>query len=461
MYKQVVRLGVASVKRSFLSMEEAVRQKNRFMAVIRAIVPQVVELVDADDIAPNGILFDTVHIEPAVRKFRGNEVDALFLAFCDFGEEEVAAGVASALGVPTLVWGARDERPNTDSARGRDTQCGMFAATKVLRRCGVQYSYLWNVPPESGEFHTGFDRFIRVAAILKAVKGLHIAKIGARPGPFMSVMADEADLLTRFGITTVPISPSETAGLAKKLIETRDSAFEDYFAGLAARFDCGSDFMRAQNAAALKMAIETLMQKAGCSVAASECWSVFPDLIGVSPCLAMGELACAGLPVACEADVHGAVTLAILRACLLYQEPEFLADLTIRHPENDNAELLWHCGPFPYNLKAANSIARIVDGMQRFELRQGELTLCRFDGINGTYHLFAGEGCTTTGPETTGTYVWLEVDNWKRWEEHLMFGPYIHHIGGAYGHYLPVLREAARLLGLQFDCAHEQGIYSL
>ena len=45
MYKQVVRLGVASVKRSFLSMEEAVRQKNRFMAVIRAIVPQVVELV--------------------------------------------------------------------------------------------------------------------------------------------------------------------------------------------------------------------------------------------------------------------------------------------------------------------------------------------------------------------------------------------------------------------------------
>ena len=35
MYKQKVILGVAPVKRSFLSMEEAVRQKNRFMAVIR------------------------------------------------------------------------------------------------------------------------------------------------------------------------------------------------------------------------------------------------------------------------------------------------------------------------------------------------------------------------------------------------------------------------------------------
>ena len=54
-----------------------------------------------------------------------------------------------------------------------------------------------------------------------------------------------------------------------------------------------------------------------------------------------------GLPLACETDVNGAVTMAILRACSLYEDVEFLADLTIRHPENDNAELLWHCGPFP------------------------------------------------------------------------------------------------------------------
>ena len=51
--------------------------------------------------------------------------------------------------------------------------------------------------------------------------------------------------------------------------------------------------------------------------------------------------------------------------------------------------------------------------------------------------------------------------NWKRWEEKLMFGPYIHHLGCVYGHYLPVLREVSRYLGIHFDNAHEQGIYSL
>ena len=135
--------------------------------------------------------------------------------------------------------------------------------------------------------------------------------------------------------------------------------------------------------------------------------------------------------------------------------------MTIRHPQNDNAELLWHCGPFPYSLKKDGVEAKLVDGQERFELKQGDLTVCRFDDIDGEYYLFAGEAKTTTGPKTNGTYVWMETDNWKRWEEKLMFGPYIHHLGCVYGHYLPVLREVSRYLGIHFDNAHEQGIYSL
>jgi hypothetical protein len=37
----------------------------------------------------------------------------------------------------------------------------------------------------------------------------------------------------------------------------------------------------------------------------------------------------------------------------------------------------------------------------------------------------------------------MQKDDWKRWEEKLMFGPYIHHLGGTYGSYRPVYREVA------------------
>jgi L-fucose isomerase-like protein len=102
---------------------------------------------------------------------------------------------------------------------------------------------------------------------------------------------------------------------------------------------------------AVKLAMEELMRLNGCAAAATECWSNMTELLGVLPCLAIGELTGAGLPVSCEGDLNGAVTLALLNACALGEGPQFFADLTIRHPQNDNAELLWHCGPFPYALK--------------------------------------------------------------------------------------------------------------
>ena len=86
MYKQKLILGVAPVKRSFLSMEEAKRQKDKFMAVIRDIKPDAVEIVDVDDQCENGIMWDTAKVPGVVEKFRSAGVDALFIPFCDFGD---------------------------------------------------------------------------------------------------------------------------------------------------------------------------------------------------------------------------------------------------------------------------------------------------------------------------------------------------------------------------------------
>ena len=452
MYHKVVRLGVMPTKRGFLPMDRAKSQKDAFMAVIRSVKPESVSLTDIDGLCENGIACQPECVPAIINRFKEARIDALFLPFCDFGEETVVAAVASALRVPTLVWGNRDEDVNTDDGRGRDTQCGMFAATKVLRRQRVIYSYIFNCETGSEEFRRGFERFVRVAAIVRDVRGLRIAKIGDRPPPFMSVMSNEGDLLSRFGITCVPVSTQALIEETERLIKQNGMELRDYHADLSRRIDLSPTAEDAsRRIAAFTLAARDEIVRLGCTAAAMECWSGVSRALAAPVCMALGELADMGLPVSCETDVNGAVTLAILRACLLYEEPGFLADLTVRHPSNDNAELLWHCGPFPFSLRSAHTRPRLVNGQERWELKQGNLTLCRFDDADGEYTLFCGEGKTTTGPETTGTYVWLEVDDWRLWEEKLMFGPYIHHIGGAYGQYGPVLREAARYLGIHFD----------
>jgi L-fucose isomerase-like protein len=139
----------------------------------------------------------------------------------------------------------------------------------------------------------------------------------------------------------------------------------------------------------------------------------------------------------------------------------FFADLTIRHPSDDNAELLWHCGPFPASLAAEGCLKRLSPhyihpqqplGVGEWELRGGPITLTRFDGDHGRYQLFLGHAQGTAGPFTRGTYLWAKVGNWPLWEERLIRGPYVHHVVGVHGHYAPMLYEACRFLGIEPDC---------
>lgn len=455
-------LGVAPIKRAFLPMEAAKEQKDIFMEVIRGIRPDAVEIVDIDDLCENGIAFEYETVKKAVDKFKDARIDALFLPFCDFGEESVAAGIASQFQVPTLVWGPRDTIPNTDVSRGRDTQCGIIAATKVLSRSGVKFSYIVNSPAKSKKFTDGYETFIRTAMAVKAMKGLRIAQIGSRPEPFMSVISNEGELLEKFGVQLVPIAITTIAGYTKQIVEENGAELREYVEEFKSRMA----FVRNMNeeqvvwTCAMTMAMEKAIREKDCTAASMECWTRMEELKGL-PCISIGELSDRGLPVSCEGDVSGAVTLAIMNACCLGDTAQFFADLTIRHPENDNAELLWHCGPFPYSLRDPEKKAGIDAFNGRWELKKGEITVCRFDSIGGEYVLFAGEGKATDGPETTGTYVWLETDNWEQWEEKLVFGPYIHHVGGMYGSYARALEEAARYLNVTYDTPGKNQIKGL
>jgi len=171
-----------------------------------------------------------------------------------------------------------------------------------------------------------------------------------------------------------------------------------------------------------------------------------------------------GIPVACETDVHGALSSVILQNASEDFRPVFLADMTIRHPENNNAELLWHCGNFPFSLcDPACTDAHIgghcnippgIPGTGNFRIKGGDLTVTRFDGMNGEYSLFMGQGKAVDGPYNQGGYVWMEVPNWPLWEEKLITGPYIHHVSGVHGQFSAALYEAAKYIpGLKPDPA--------
>ena len=83
---------------------------------------------------------------------------------------------------------------------------------------------------------------------------------------------------------------------------------------------------------------------------------------------------------------------------------------------------------------------------------RADITLARFDGDHGQYNLFMGQCQGVDGPHTKGTYVWVQVGDWPRWEQTFIRGPYIHHVVGIHGRVSPVLYEACRYIdGLEPD----------
>ena len=98
----------------------------------------------------------------------------------------------------------------------------------------------------------------------------------------------------------------------------------------------------------------------------------------------------------------------------------------------------------------------IVPGCDRgachWRIKGGDVTIVRFEESEGRYSLLAGHGRGVNGPHTTGTYLWVEFNNWPEWEEKLIYGPYMQHVAAVHGKHAAALYEATRYLPeLTFD----------
>ena len=208
-----------------------------------------------------------------------------------------------------------------------------------------------------------------------------------------------------------------------------------------------------QRVAAMKLAVHEWAKAEQLDAAAVSCGGSMRQLTGIMPCFALSELTDDGFPAICETDLHGGVTAVLMQAAAGASNPVFLADMTVRHPENENAELLWHCGVFPHSLKKEGTRSAITDhygsglpGAGQWEIKGGRLTVARFDGTTGDYRLLATSGRVVEGPGTNGTYAWVEFKDWLEMEHRLIFGPYIHHCVGIHADVMPAFFQAARYL---------------
>ena len=391
--KATIKLGFAPTRRAIFSAPAAVEYRNLTAARLRELG---IDFVDIDDVNDEGLLYDDAGLEKIIEKFRREKVDGLFLPHANFGTEYECARLAKALGVPVLLWGPRDERPDENGMRLRDSQCGLFATGKVLRRFRVPFTYMNNCNLEDPEFERGVRDFLAVCNVVRVFRHTRILQIGPRPFDFWSTMCNEGELLEKFNIQLAPIPLPELYAEMRRWREEKTEV-DKVVQYCHENMTCSISEEYLRNVAELKVAMKALAEKYGCNAIAIQCWNALQDEIHIMPCAANSLLNEEGIPVVCETDIHGAISQLIAEA------------------------------------------------------KHGPMSLVRFDGDEGEYSILLGHARGIDGPWTRGTYVWVEVNNLKRLEAKVVEGPYIHHVAAIHGDVVPVVYEACKYIGVKPD----------
>ena len=444
-----VKIGLVAMRRNttdrprgtFLTWYSAEQRGKKFVDYIENnFANENVSFVDNKGIGCADLVFDDASAAEVVERFQNEKVDAVMIINCNFGNEEAAADIVKALGKPALLWAPLDDEYYVDGMRPTDSQCGLFGISRQMQRYHIPFSHLPCCRVESEEFKEGFERFTRVACMVKNFTGMRIGQIGSRPSPFFSVIWNESELMSKFGIRIVALNFAmieQRMKAAPELYGEEISEYEEYFKKNYSLDELTPKYIRSM--ATLAVVYKNLFEEFKLDVISAECWTATPLMFdGLAPCAVYGLLGDLGYMISCESDIHCAMTMALLKSATFGKgKPLF----TVRPPENKNAELLWHCGPFPLSEKAPDSEARLVNQREWFRGRDGKYTVARIDQEDGNYMILPLLCNTTEGPQTHGTYIWGEFDNLQAVEDRLIDGPYIHHFVEILGDYTEEIKE--------------------
>lgn len=447
-----VKLGLCPIGKFVFSHEDACRQKEAIQTRLRE---WNVDFVDIDDVLPDGLVRDQKHVGPVVEYFRTQNIDAIFVPHCNFGTEGAVGMICKQLGVPVLLWGPRDEAPLADGRRLRDTLCGMFASSKVLHKLGVTFTYIENCRIDEPAFREGVDTFLRAVNVANAFrKGMKIGFVGQRIDFFWTTICNESELLERFNAEIVPIDMVEFIRRAKARVTANRSMYADRVAQVRREWVVTNmDDTAIANVLGAADEMLQMGRENHFDAFATQDFTSIVDEMGAYCYLAttiVGE----EFAIGCESDVHGAISDVLVRRATMDRCAGYLADITVRHPTDDNGVLMWHAAA-PRSMRDPADPAKLghhwilpspLSGMTHFKMKEGAITLARFDGDRGEYQLAIGEGETMAGPMTQNNYVWMRVNNWKRWERQLMEGPFIHHAAMTYDRCYGALVEAVRYM---------------
>jgi L-fucose isomerase-like protein len=359
---------------------------------------------------------------------------------------DAAFGTAAAMRHPgrVAIWAADEAR-----AGGRlrlNAFCGLNLLSHALGLHDRPFAWAQGAAPDLDALLSGPVTPPRIGAPTMVAprpirRDLRIGRIGARPDGFDTCDYDAAALRDLTGAVVTELELDDLFERARAGPPRPDHVGQAAALAGIETLDAGE----VDRSLRLAGALEGLGAEHRFDAMAVRCWpETFTEYGGAvcGPAAMLGE---ARLPCACEADVYGAVTQAILSD--VTDAPVFLADIVAF---DDETAILWHCGQAPASMAATPPAATVHTNRKQallleFPLKAGRVTLFRLSQARGRAQVVIATGEVLDRPMAfTGTSGTVRFDRGAvRVRDDLIAGGVEHHLALAYGDHAETLRGVA------------------
>jgi hypothetical protein len=377
--------------------------------------------------------------------------DALLLLQVTFTDAAFATAAVTRFDGRAAVWAVPE--PRLGGRLRLNAFCGLNLLSHALGLNDRPFAWAYADAPDLDALLTGPLPAPRHGAPTDAPprpidRNLRIARIGAHPDGFDTCAYDAADLarLTGATVTELPLD---------MLFESARALPAEAVAPYAAQAETLADsdtLDRGELDRSLRLAgaLDALRAEHGFDAMAIRCWPETFTEYGGAVCGPVSMLGEARTPCACEADVFGAVTQAILQD--VAGAPVFLADIV---DMDDETAVVWHCGQAPASMAATPPAAAVHTNRRQallleFPLKPGRVTLFRLSQARGCRQVVIATGEVTDAPMAfTGTSGTLRFDRGAGGVRgDLIASGMEHHMALAYGDHADALRGVAAGLGI-------------
>jgi L-fucose isomerase-like protein len=411
------------------------------------------------------------HAIEAVKQVHAADCDATVLFLGNFSPEIEDAFFVKKVGSPVAILAAAEESASGLAADRGDALCGMLSAVLAIKkRALIKNVYIPSDPIVTAESGAqAIERFVRIMKIVKGIRNATIGLFGPRPRDFETCNYNLASIAS-LGVEV------EELGFLDLVHAVQEKIAQDDLSETIASMNADvktiptGDFSK--RLAAYEKAVFGFRDELSLSAMTTQCWTDQEEVLKHVPCFINARMAAKGFPIACENDVHSAISELLGQ----YASNQSVTILDVNHsiPGDLDASVtkyplqdlvgLFHCGntdPRRLNdpamkyqvimnrLMEPEGTPDITRGTIEGRIAASPITVLQVHGVGDSLQAYIMEGkFLDLDPKTFGCTGTAYLPGFRRFYRHVLLGRFHHHAAVAFAHCGAILYDALKLLGL-------------